>query len=57
MKQKILEALKAKFPGVNANVLNRIAVNLATKILQATATAVRQKPNRQPYKPMKPNTV
>ena len=24
MKQKILEALKAKFPGVNANVLNRI---------------------------------
>lgn len=27
MKQKILEALKAKFPGVNANVLNRIAVD------------------------------
>ena len=77
MKQKILEALKAKFPGVNANVLNRIADKLAKtvttdeqittaiagvtkefiEIIEATATAVRQKPNRQPYKPMKPNTV
>lgn len=29
MKEKILAALKAKFPGVNANVLNRIAEKLA----------------------------
>lgn len=32
MKQKILEALKAKFPGVNANVLNRIADKLAKTV-------------------------
>ena len=32
MKQKILEALKAKFPGVNANVLNRIADKLAKNV-------------------------
>lgn len=32
MKQKILEALKAKFPGVNANVLNRIADKLCKTV-------------------------
>lgn len=32
MKQKILEALKAKFPGGNANVLNRIADKLAKTV-------------------------
>ena len=32
MKQKIFEALKAKFPGVNANVLNRIADKLAKTV-------------------------
>ena len=32
MKQKLLEALKAKFPGVNANVLNRIADKLAKTV-------------------------
>lgn len=32
MKQKILEALKAKLPGVNANVLNRIADKLAKTV-------------------------
>jgi hypothetical protein len=77
MKQKILEALKAKFPGVNANVLNRIADKLAKtvttdeqittaiagvtkefiEIIESYGDSVRQKPNRQPYKPMKPNTV
>lgn len=32
MKQKILEALKAKFPGGNANVLNRIADKLCKTV-------------------------
>lgn len=32
MKQKIFEALKAKFPGVNANVLNRIADKLSKTV-------------------------
>lgn len=32
MKQKIFEALKAKFTGVNANVLNRIAEKLAKTV-------------------------
>ncbi len=32
MKQKILEALKAKFPGVNANVLNRIVDKLCKTV-------------------------
>ena len=32
MKQRILDALKAKFPGVNANVLNRIADKLAKTV-------------------------
>ena len=93
MKQKLFDALKAKFPGVNANVLNRIAEKLAktvttdeqvttavagvtqefieiiesygdsrateaqqTKSSRATATAVRPKPNRQPYTPTKRST-
>ena len=32
MKQKLFDALKAKFPGVNANVLNRIAEKLAKTV-------------------------
>lgn len=42
MKQKILDALKAKFPGVNANVLNRIADKLAKTVTtdEQVATAV-----------------
>lgn len=32
MKQKLIDALKAKFPGVNANVLNRIAEKLAKTV-------------------------
>ena len=32
MKQKILDALKAKFQGVNANVLDRIATKLAATV-------------------------
>lgn len=42
MKQKILEALKAKFVGVNANVLNRIADKLAKTVTtdEEVATAV-----------------
>lgn len=32
MKQKLFDALKAKFPGVNANVLNRIADKLAKTV-------------------------
>ena len=42
MKQKIFEALKAKFAGVNANVLNRIAEKLAKTVTtdEQVATAV-----------------
>ena len=42
MKQKIFEALKAKFTGVNANVLNRIADKLAKTVTtdEQVATAV-----------------
>lgn len=42
MKQKILEALKAKFVGVNANLLNRIADKLAKTVTtdEQVATAV-----------------
>lgn len=42
MKQKIFEALKAKFQGVNANVLNRIAEKLAKTVTtdEQVATAV-----------------
>lgn len=32
MKEKILAALKAKFPGVNANILDRIATKLANTV-------------------------
>lgn len=32
MKQKLFDALKAKFPGVNANVMNRIADKLAKTV-------------------------
>lgn len=32
MKKKILEALKAKFEGVNASILDRVAVSMAKKI-------------------------
>lgn len=32
MKQKLFDALKSKFPGVNANVLNRIAEKLAKTV-------------------------
>ena len=32
MKQKLFDALKAKFPGGNANVLNRIAEKLAKTV-------------------------
>lgn len=35
MKQQILDALKAKFPGVNANVLNRIADKLSKTVTTA----------------------
>ena len=42
MKQKIFEALKAKFPGVNANVLNRIADKISRNVTtdEQIATAV-----------------
>lgn len=42
MRQKIFEALKAKFSGVNANVLNRIADKLAKTVTtdEQVATAV-----------------
>ena len=42
MKQKLFDALKAKFPGVNANVLNRIAEKLAKTVTtdEQVATAV-----------------
>ena len=35
MKQKLFDALKAKFPGVNANVLNRIAEKLAKTVTRS----------------------
>ena len=35
MRKELFEALKAKFPGVNANVLNRIADKLAKTVTTA----------------------
>lgn len=42
MKERILAALKAKFPGVNANILDRIAASLAKTVTteEQVATAV-----------------